>query len=344
MWRYMGLIACIAALTAVAAPVQADDVIKVHISVKVIVSPSTGNPPMGISPARIQAATLPTLDFLSAPHWRGYRFDVVDPVTEVGGPSDPNGPSQWYDSDVAYCLAIMDAALADPVAYAWNANAINIYINNYPAPKGIHCTQQGESIIVIGRQFGEAAAVYLHEIGHHFTLCHTQGCQCAACDTNQTGVCHTEPGDDGIADTLRDLQCWNRDQIATFNFGSNYSGLPSNQQEQVEDVFLNIMAYHDRVTASRLTELQLDRWADGANGPGSRVVDGRTVFVAGNGSSNGDGSSTNPLDRVANGVAAANAAGGDIVLLRPGSYGETLTIDKPVTLRATRSGSAVIGQ
>ena len=53
------------------------------------------------------------------------------------------------------------------------------------------------------------------------------------------------------------------------------------------------------------------------------------------------GSSDFPWKTVANGVTVANA-GADIVLVRPGHYNEPMTINKAVTLRATR-GDAVIG-
>jgi hypothetical protein len=43
-------------------------------------------------------------------------------------------------------------------------------------------------------------------------------------------------------------------------------------------------------------------------------------------------------------VNSANPAGGDIILLRPGSYNEQLTLDTPLTLRATRDGSVTIGR
>jgi pectin methylesterase-like acyl-CoA thioesterase len=51
-----------------------------------------------------------------------------------------------------------------------------------------------------------------------------------------------------------------------------------------------------------------------------------------------------PAGTVGAAVSAASAGGADIILIRPGSYPETLTITKPVTLRATRAGGVTIGQ
>jgi nitrous oxidase accessory protein NosD len=47
---------------------------------------------------------------------------------------------------------------------------------------------------------------------------------------------------------------------------------------------------------------------------------------------------------VLNAVNASAAGGGDIVLVRPGNYNKEITINKPVTLRATRAGGATIGK
>ena len=47
--------------------------------------------------------------------------------------------------------------------------------------------------------------------------------------------------------------------------------------------------------------------------------------------------------KITAGMATANPAGGDIVLLRAGNYNEPMTITKPLTLRASR-GDVTIGQ
>jgi hypothetical protein len=73
------------------------------------------------------------------------------------------------------------------------------------------------------------------------------------------------------------------------------------------------------------------------------VVSGRTWFVALNGSNGGPGYSTTPFRLPSQGQNAADAGGGDIVLLLPGTYLENPTFTKPMTLRATRQGVARIG-
>jgi hypothetical protein len=98
-----------------------------------------------------------------------------------------------------------------------------------------------------------------------------------------------------------------------------------------------------------LSEDQLDRWANRANTLRRAVVSGTTIFV-GPGGHDGPNNGTNGLSVVSRlatvSQAVSNSAplGGDIVLLRPGSYNERLTISSPVTLRATRGGAATIGR
>jgi hypothetical protein len=58
----------------------------------------------------------------------------------------------------------------------------------------------------------------------------------------------------------------------------------------------------------------------------------------------GGGSSANEFQLISQAASAANDGGGDILLLRPGLYGGPMVITERLTLRATRDGSAVIGQ
>jgi hypothetical protein len=107
------------------------------------------------------------------------------------------------------------------------------------------------------------------------------------------------------------------------------------------------MSYHFlkpvKAVPARLTEGQLDRWADTTlDFYRKKVCDGRTWFVDQR-TPGPEGTSTYPYASVSRAVSAANGNGGDIILLRPGAYDEAVTISKPVTLRATRKGPASIG-
>jgi hypothetical protein len=94
----------------------------------------------------------------------------------------------------------------------------------------------------------------------------------------------------------------------------------------------------------RLTELQLDHWTDAANGVRANVRAARTRFVELQGACPScptpTGKSTDPYRDVPQ--ALANAASGDILLIRPGTYSGPSLISQPVTLRATRRGAVRI--
>jgi hypothetical protein len=324
---------------------RAQGVITIDLSYKVVLNPADGSRPPGATNMAIDSAVR-AMNAMYETYFRGYRFRRVDPIMQIGSQGDTTGPSRWYntnffddDNGADWKDQMEDEARDDP-RYAWNDNATNIYITNGIC--GGICSFPGDHIIIIGGCAANNGPVQLHEIGHYFDLCHTQGCPCGNCNPMRSGECHTEPGDDNIDDTLPDLQCWDRNNIANWSFGTSYANLSAGQQTRVDNVFFNIMSYHGSIT--RLTELQLDRWADTANDDRENVRSGRTIFVATElGGLFPNGSSTRPFITVQSGVDEANPDGGDIVLLRPGAYNETLTISKPVTLRATRQGPVAIG-
>lgn len=329
----------------------ADGVIQLRLSYKVILNPVDGSLPQGFSDAAIDESIDEMNAFLDT-YRRGYRFvrvEFVQRVGQIGGFDRPN-PSHYFGInmlEVEGARADMQAdALQNPSFYLWNQNAINIYINE--GNTGGTCAFPSEQLIVIGGGSSDTGWLHLHELGHFFDLCHTQGCSCGCCDAAQTGACHTTPGDDNIADTLPDLACWERDDIAQNSFGDDYLDLPLAQREEVDNVFLNIMSYHrsgcgQGADVARLTELQLDHWADIASFTRVSVRDGRTFFVQAGAGGTQNGRSTNPFDLVAEGRNAANS-GGDIVMIRGGIYPENLTFSTPLTLRTPRGHVARVGQ
>jgi len=133
------------------------------------------------------------------------------------------------------------------------------------------------------------------------------------------------------------------------NYGSFYSALTASRKAAVDRVWNNLMSYHNyQHDNPYLTPDQLDRWADSANNDRTGVRTGRTRFVDRTCSplaANGDSicGVLGPYATVAAGINASTANGADIVMVRPGSYNEPMTITKPLTLRATR-GDAVIGK
>ena len=148
----------------------------------------------------------------------------------------------------------------------------------------------------------------------------------------------------------------NRDGIAHINGQGNYSSLAGWQQTMVDDVFYNLMSYSEKENVlTRLTEGQLDRWADAANTFRHQAVDGYSRFVSTTGNdikmigypfpNDGLGPAT-PARTVTHTVSMAGLTPGDteMIVIQPGNYNEQGTFNQACTLRATRNGPAVIGK
>jgi hypothetical protein len=254
-------------------------------------------------------------------------------------------------------------ALATPFAYRWNSNAINYYIlaglgGSLTDTNGQQVGQPaGESsypsvnhqIITLGT--AHFPLVILHETAHWFELYHTQG----GCIRDTSGVCGSSSlcpilmngyrlGDDGIQDTLPvqagDFCFTTRDPIALANFGIPYAACTAEQSNRVDDAFFNLEAYGFDRTMDRLTPQQLDKWTDYANRERVFAVSGLTRFVSPTGNDSSSGlASTAPIRTVLAGLNKSSAAGGDILLLRPGNYNEQITLSNRVTLRAAPTNS-----
>ena len=332
-----------------------DGVIKIRLSYKIILNPKNyGRPRLKtrvgetVSDETIKKAVA-EMNELMASYWRGYRFELIE-IQEIGalGASYPN-PSCWFDVDFieqdkrSERMTQMAAAIkANAAPYAWREQAVNIYVNQ--ATSG--AKWKARDLIVVGANAAGMGWTQLHEIGHYFDLRHTQG-GTGVSMRRHSGEGYTLPGHDNVDDTIKDLPGWSRDEIARQNFFLAYERLMPAQKNLVDDIAENIMSYHFakpvRARLHRLTEGQLDRWTDTTlDFCRQPVCGGRTWFVDLHTSGN-EGTSAYPYDSVNLAVAAANCNGGDIILLRPGNYLETVTINKPVTLRATRRGWASIG-
>jgi hypothetical protein len=334
-------------------------IINLRMSVKVIVDPVTGALPDGVRPQTFTNAVAAANEWMAS-YWRGYRYQLTE-LVDIGGPSQggTNGPSRWFGINFRFdpLRATFFGFATNDSRYLLRTDQINVYVATGLAGPGdsggAMPIPPGETNFIGGQIFVDDGAWWIvHELGHFFGLLHT---------FNGEDEKTCTPGDDGLADTLPDSNCWtNSDMVSQYYFNVDYSGLSAGEREQIDNVYFNAMSYHEAVkkntVENRRTELQLDRHADHASSDRNAFASGRTWFVDGTSSfpqpdgrsmsysSSGSVPVGGPYLTVASGIASANPAGGDIVLLRPGTYREQLTITKRVTLRASRAGPATIGK
>ena len=235
---------------------------------------------------------------------------------------------------------IETTALAATGTWAWNPNAINIYVNNSSSGQ---CSFVGSGTsISLGGSI--ATGTVVHEIGHLFDLRHTHALDYS---TNTNPPANMPPGPftaadlmdgDGLVETANDNpNITTKNQLCQALFGKNYNGVTTTDAERatVDSAYENVMSYHNETT---LLSGQMDIWTLNANGARLPFCTGRTWFVANGGSDGAAGTSAAmPLATVAGAIGRVSIAN-DVVLLRGGSYatpsGGTLAI--PCTLTATR--------
>jgi hypothetical protein len=336
--------------------------IELRLSVKVILHPTTGARPPGITD-NVFFTSAAAANLWMAAYGRGYRFRITE-ITNIGGPAQGgiNGPSKWYDEDFRDVPEPWNSFQLETQTdnrYRLRTDAVNFYVATAfasdggggacPIPPGDVTRIACQGLVNNGPWW------IVHETGHFFGLPHTHGgCGCPS-TSNCTPLNGFFVGDDGIADTLPEAAgdfCFTtQNQIAQANFNKSYASCTPVERTLIDNTFFNVMSYHNPDTKDlvedRFTELQLNQHADTASktaaaGGRSAFTSGRTLFISPSGSDLGTGRSNGPYRTVGRGV--TNSVPGDILLLQPGSYDQPLTIGRPITLRAPRTGWAIIGQ
>ncbi len=251
-------------------PGSAGAEIRLRVSVKFILDASGGRPGGSLSTDDSVREQIRIGNDIFNRSASGYVLDLVE-IANV------QGVSRWFDVDArdsGQRLALQFAALANPSVYKLRSDAVNIYLNGNRS-SGNCAVAPPDQIILIGQ--GGSQTTIAHEIGHFFSLFHTQGAACGACNDPIVEIRCTSPGDDEIGDTVLDLECWGQDEISQKAFGKRFRNLSEDQVRQVDAVFFNLMSYH--ANTDRLTPGQIDRITSSVNGPRFHVASGRTVFV-----------------------------------------------------------------
>lgn len=350
----IGLLMLISSL----ASLQAE--ITIRLSVKYILAFTGARPDAGnIGTSAGFDAEITRANCILAATGRGYQLQVVE-YLDIRPPV-PQGQSSsyWYNLDARANRAVFEAAaLADQTTWRWRGDAINIHVNNSSSGQ---CSFVGGGLsISLGNDI--IVGTVLHELGHFFNLRHTHSAADNDGDINDWG------DGDGLAETLDD------DPDASLaNINARY---PGESQQKRDDLYFNVMSYHQE---DRLLPDQMDLWTDTANGPRNGFTTGRTIWVDRNNACLSPNDLIEPFRTLANALtdipdgarlcktynltpgnplppltvslggpyktfsAGLNAAGsGHVVMVRAGRYNEPQTINKKVTLTATR-GVATIG-
>jgi len=288
-----------------------------RVSVKVFTD-SNGNRPAGRSNAEIQDDYTYYNQLLSK-YARGCQFSLTEIVQM------PASLSGWFNVTARSGTSrdnLLANCTSNSALYAYRSDNVNVYINN--SSSGV-CCGANNGLIFTGNEDDHITPV--HEIGHMLGLSHTQGSGCNSCCPDPLGCCDT-PGDDGIADTIPDLPCWSQNQISQNQFSQNYANLSAGQQDQVDDVWLNIMSYHYgnfNNLLERLTPGQMDQLAMTANGTRDNVTGNYFRFVDPFSVFDGLGGGLNTATAFRTVEGAITGSGDDDVLaIRAGTYNRAL--------------------
>lgn len=196
---------------------------EIRLSFKVILDPNTGNRPSYATEEFFNDA-MTFMNEVICKSGRGMSFSK-EPTIEIGGKNHSISKKYYNKNPIennvspSWRTQLETDAQNNINDYFWRQNRINIYFSG--GGGGGVCsfpdsTSNQDEAILIG--YGRECTI-LHEIGHFFNLCHTQGCICGDCDTCD------KPKSDKIIDTLEDRECWGENDIARNAFDKSYNGL-----------------------------------------------------------------------------------------------------------------------
>jgi len=260
---------------------RAQATVSLNISVKVILNSSNEWPVVTnqvtyhlTNESDIRQRVAEFNDLFDRMAW-GFRFNLTD-ITTL------SGVSEWFDTDTSPDGDFSGFKLAvdrNHSKFHYREDAINIYINGHQQGRGITSTSTAllllQDLILLNQK--DEWQTMLHEFGHAMGLDHTHG-QCN--DEDDCG--YRWRNDDRCDDTIYDYPHKSRQEIALYNFNVSTNNLTDDQRRQVDDVYYNLMSYHEpSIKDCRLTHDQWMLIVNALNDPLRRriISSGSTVFV-----------------------------------------------------------------
>jgi hypothetical protein len=232
-----------------------------------------------------------------------------------------SGASQWYTATNGNRDALRSAAMSDPTTYHWRSDAVNVYItagddsavSDFPPNNNIILVCQGISDTTIA-----------HEVGHILSLRHTH-----------------DPDGDYCSDTIMDNKDWTQDDIASNNFGAPYASLSDTQKAQVDQVWWNVMSYHNTDARYVLTSCQMARQSRQSYANESWILSKSPVYVDATYGGSQNGSFDQPYQTIQQAVNARVLNGRVMVLESGGHPRPNSPLNIPVDIATRRASSTI---
>lgn len=239
---------------------------KINLSVKVIIDPQDREFTLESYQDQIELEII-SMNAILCKLNKQFHFDIVE-IIAIGGFNNYISNTYYLAPHTRDIIKSLEGDAKKNPDYSWNFNAINIFLNDHG--RGICSFPDDEAILVSHGNF--STGTWLHEIGHYFGLCHTQGCECGYC-TGDDGCIIL--GDDQIDDTEQDAACWNINDISRNSFNKTYENLSNKQRLRVDSTFYNVMSYHSN--GEYLTRGQFAKWEETMNKKRAKVLSKSSV-------------------------------------------------------------------
>jgi hypothetical protein len=228
----------------------------INLSYKIFAHPITGEFPKPEMIANIHFAVQDMNLFCNSLN-TNFRFRLLEEPVLIGGSNASGHANFWFNTNLqigghlneldtmARSFLNADYPFDQTNAFAWRANAVNIFLSGIGYGGVSLFPGIGDSVGLAIDTDRTGMTIQIHELGHFF------------------GLPHTHDSNGMFADILIDNKDFkNPEEIAQANYHKPLSNLSPEEAQLVENTWSNIMSYHGSNThpLNILTANQLERW------------------------------------------------------------------------------------